>query len=166
METEERQQLGMPQLSAYTHNQDTMEDIRDVQIEKRGNICRNYHHLHIQCSTLTKLVAFMGKRHLNSDSTAYNTLYHLQKGLDGTSIQIILLRRIGRGLRCNRKDYIRKGTPLGKGIGKQKLEKRELSVKLQRHTLTFYEQSILGRARGRVYTEFVLHLFILKVLFF
>ena len=58
----------------------------------------------------------MKKRHLNSDSTAHNSLYHLQKGPNGTSIQIIPLRRIDRGLRSNENDYIRKGTPLEKGM--------------------------------------------------
>ena len=50
---------------------------------------------------------------MNSDSITHS-LYHLQKGPDGTSIQIIPLRRTDGGLRCNGKDYIRKGTCLEK----------------------------------------------------
>ena len=81
------------------------------------------HHLHIQCSTPTKLAAFMRRIHLNSDSTAHNTLYHLQKSLDGTNIQIILLRCTSGGMRCNRKDYIRKGTPLEKRWASRNLKR-------------------------------------------
>lgn len=35
---------------------------------------------------------------------------------------------------------------------------------VKRLILTVYEQSIIGRAWGSVYTEFVLHLFVLKAL--
>jgi len=70
---------------------------------------------HLMLSTLIELAAFMRKRHLNNDSTTHNSLYHPQKGPDETSIQVIPLRHTGGRLRCNRKDYIRKGTPLEKG---------------------------------------------------
>ena len=76
---------------------------RREEISVEGN-----HHLHIKCFAPTKLAAFMRKRHLNNDSIAHNTLYHLQKGPNGTNIQTIPLRRVGGGLRCNRKYYIRK----------------------------------------------------------
>ena len=56
----------------------------------------------------------MRKRHLNSNFTAHSSLYYLQKGLDGTSIQITPLRCIDGGLRCNGRGYIRKGIPLKK----------------------------------------------------
>ena len=45
---------------------------------------------------------------MNSDFTAHSFFSHLQKDPDGTSIQIVLLRRTDRGLRCNGMDYIRK----------------------------------------------------------
>ena len=101
---------------------------RNKEISVEGN-----HHLYIQYSTPTELTAFLKKRHLNCDFTALNTLYHLQKGLDGTSIQVILLRRTGGGLRCHRKDYIRKWSPLEKGMGIfSNLREKELSITLQR----------------------------------
>ena len=93
-----------------------MEEVRVVQVTKKENIWEGGHHLHIQYFAPTKLAAFMRKRHLNSDLTTQNSLYHLQKGLDGTNIQIIPLRRTDGGLRCNRKCYRRKGTPLEKGM--------------------------------------------------
>ena len=93
-----------------------MEEIRVVQAIEKGNIWEGGHHFRIQYFALIELAAFMRKRHLNSDSTAQNSLYHLQKGLDGTNIRIIPLRRTNGRLRCNRKCYIRKGTPLEKGM--------------------------------------------------
>ena len=93
-----------------------MEEVKVVQATKKKNIWEDSHYLHIQYSTPTELAAFMRKRHLNNDSIAHNSLYHLQKGSDGTSIRIILLRLTDGGLRCNGKGYIRKGTPLEKGV--------------------------------------------------
>ena len=72
----------------------------------------------------------MRKRHLNSSSTTHNTLYHLQKGLDGTRISVVPLRRTGEGLKCIRSDYIKEKNPSRKGVSIEKLEKRELSIKL------------------------------------
>ena len=57
------------------------------------------HHLYIQCSAPIELTTFMRKRYLNSDSKACNSLYHLQKGPNGTIIQITPLRRTCGGLR-------------------------------------------------------------------
>ena len=76
------------------------------------NIWEGGDHLHIQYFVPIELAAFIRKKHMNCDFTAHNSLYHLQKGPYGTSIQIILLRRTDGGLRCNGKNYIRKGTPL------------------------------------------------------
>jgi len=89
-----------------------MENTRVVHATEKGNLWEGGHHLHIQCSAPTVLTAFMRKRHLNSDSTTHNSLYHLQKGPDETNIQIIPLRCTHGGLRCNENDYIREGTPL------------------------------------------------------
>ena len=90
--------------------------IEEIYVE--GN-----NHLHIQCSASTELAAFMRKIHLNNDTTAHNTLYHLQKGPNGTNIQITLLRCTSGGLRCNRKDYIKKGTPLEKRWANRNLKR-------------------------------------------
>ena len=43
----------------------------------------------------------MRKRHMNSDFTAYSPLYHLQKGPDGTNIQMVPLKRTNGRLRYN-----------------------------------------------------------------
>ena len=69
--------LGMPQWASCTKKLSTMEDIRDMQTKKRWNIWEGSHCLHIECTVPTELAAFMRKRHLNSSSTAHNTLYHL-----------------------------------------------------------------------------------------
>ena len=66
----------------------------------------------------------MRKRHLNNDFTAHNSLYHLQKGLNGTSIQIVPLRCTYGKLRCNGMDYIGKRIPQKEGINTLQ-EKRE-----------------------------------------
>ena len=42
---------------------------------------------------------------MNSDSTAYNSLYHLQKGPDGTNILKNHLKRTSEGLGCQGRDY-------------------------------------------------------------
>ena len=142
-----------------------MEEVRVMQATKKENIQEGGHHLRIQCSTPIELATFMRKRHLNSDSTAHNSLYHLQKDLDGTSIQIIPLRRTYGGLRCNEKGYIRKGTPLEKGMNTLTTErKRELKFTIKESTLTVTDQPLLGSAQGRIYTKFVSVLFILNVL--
>ena len=93
-----------------------------MQTKEKGNIWKCGYRLHIQCTVPTELTAFMRKRHMNSSSTAHNILYHLQKGFDGTSILIILLRHTGGAQRCIRKDYIRKMNPFRKGVKKEKLE--------------------------------------------
>lgn len=61
-----------------------MEDTRDVQAKKKGNIWEGGHYLYIQCTAPIELTTFM-----NSNSTTHNILYHLQKGFDGISILII-----------------------------------------------------------------------------
>ena len=48
---------------------------------------------------------------MNSDFTAYSPLYHLQKGPDGTNIQMVPLKRTDGRMRYNEMDYIRKGPP-------------------------------------------------------
>ena len=142
-----------------------MEEVRVVQAMKKENIWEGGHHLRIQQSTPIELATFMRKRHLNSDSTGHNSLYHLQKDLDGTSIQIIPLRHIDGGLRCNEKGYIRKGTPLEKGMNILKTErKRELKFTIKEYALTITDQPLLGLARGRIYTKFVSLSFILNAL--
>ena len=119
--------------------------------QRRGEISvKGNHHLHIQCSASTKLAAFIRKRHLNSYLTAHNTLYHLQKGPNGTSISIVPLRRTDGGLRCNRKGYIRKGTPLEKGRNipqtKRERDREKLKLMVQELVLIFNEQSLRGPA--------------------
>ena len=66
----------------------------------------------------------MKKRHLNRSFTAHNTLYHLQKGLDGTSISINTLRRTGERLRFIKGDYIKEMNPSRKGDERQKQKER------------------------------------------
>ena len=75
----------------------------------------------------------MRKRHLNSDSIAHNSLYHLQKGSDGKSIQITPLRRTDGGLRCNGMDYIKKGTPQKEGINI--LQEKRQRERAQHHSV-------------------------------
>ena len=100
-----------------------------VQTMENGNIWEGGHHLRIQCSTPTELAVFMRNRHLNSDSTAHNSLYHLQKGPDGTSIRIISLRHTDGRLRCNEKDYIMKRTHLEKGMNILQTERTKIYYK-------------------------------------
>ena len=64
-----------------------MENTKVMQAMEKGNIWGGGHHLHILYSAPTKPAAFIRKKHLNSDSTAHKSLYHLQKGLNETSIQ-------------------------------------------------------------------------------
>ena len=109
-----------------------MEEVKVVQATKRKNIWEDGHYLHIQYSAPTELAAFMRKRHLNNDSIAHNSLYHLQKGSDGTSIQIIPLRLTDGGLRCNGKGYIRKGTPLEKGVNILQTEREKTKIYCKR----------------------------------
>ena len=109
-----------------------MEEVKVVQATKRKNIWEDGHYLHIQYSAPIKLAAFMRKRHLNNDSIAHNSLYHLQKGSDGTSIQIIPLRLTDEGLRCNGKGYIRKGTSLEKGVNILQMEREKTKIYCKR----------------------------------
>ena len=138
-----------------------MEGTRVVQATEKGNIWEGGHYFHIQCSAPTELAAFMRKRHLNSDSIAHSSLYLLQKGLDGTSIPMIPLRHTGGGLRCNRKDYIRKGTPRRRDGHFMNWEKENLRSYYKNSVLTINEQSILRPTQGRLYTKSLLHSFIL-----
>ena len=80
---------GEPYLASYTKKWSNTEDTKVMQATEKGNIWGGGHYLHIQYSTPTELATFTRKRHLNSDLTAHKSLYHLQKGLDGTSIQTI-----------------------------------------------------------------------------
>ena len=141
---------------------------------KRKYLERWPSHPHSMLSAPTKLVVFMTKRHLNSDSTAHNSLYHLKKGPNGTSIQVIPLRRTGGRLRYNNKKIKKKRlykerNPSRKGdehFKNLKKKKRTKDLIVMKSALTIYEQSFLGRALGSVYAEFVLHPFLLIVLFF
>ena len=124
-----------------------MEDTRVVHATEKGNLFEGGHHLHIQCFALTVLAAFMRKRRLNNDSTAYNSLYHLQKGPDRTNIQIIPLRRTNGELRCNGNDYIRKGTPLETTMDiLQTKRERTKDPIVKESASTVNEQSILRLA--------------------
>ena len=138
-----------------------MDGTRVMQATKKGNIWKGSHYFHIQCSEPTKLAAFMRKRHLNSDSTTHSSLYLLQKGLDGTSIPMIHLRHTGGGLRCNKKDYIGKGTPKRRDGHFMNWEKENLRSYYKNSVLTINEQSILRPTQGRLYTKSLLHSFIL-----
>ena len=111
----------------------------------------------------------MRKRHLNNDSIAHNSLFHLQKGSDGTSIRIIPLRLTDEGLKCNGKGYIRKGTPLEKRVSilhreRERERERELKFTVKESALTINDQPLLEPARGRIYIEFVSLSFILTAL--
>ena len=48
--------------------------------------------------------------------TAHNSISHLQKGPNGTSILKDPLKHTNEGLRCKRNDYIRKAIPQKKGL--------------------------------------------------
>ena len=109
-----------------------MEEVKVVQATKKKNIREGGHYLHTQYSAPTELATFMRKRHLNNDSTAHNSLYYLQKGSYGTSIPIIPLRLIDEGLRCNGKGYIRKGTPLEKGVNILQTERERTKIYYKR----------------------------------
>ena len=132
-----------------------------MQATKKENIWEGGHYFHIQCSAPTELAAFMRKRHLNNDFTAHSSLYLLQKGLDGTNIPVIPLRHTGGGLRCNRKDYIRKGTPRRRDGHFMNGEKENLRSYYKNSVLTINKQSILRPTQGRLYTKSLLHSFIL-----
>ena len=124
-----------------------MEDTKVVHATEKGNLWEGGYHLHIQCFAPTVLVAFMRKRHLNNDSTAYNSLYHLQKGPDRTNIQIIPLRHTNGGLRCNENDYIRKGTPLETAMDILQTERERTKDPIVKESAsTVNEQSILRLA--------------------
>ena len=82
----------------------------------------------------------MRKRHMNNDFTTHSLLYRLQNGLDGTSIQMVPLKRTNRGLRCNGMDYIRNGTPQNRGGTpfKKKDIERESTTPFYKHITPFY----------------------------
>lgn len=86
---------------------------------------------------------------------------------------MVPLRRIDGGLRCNGRDYIRKGTPQKEGmkVFQEKGIEREKTKDyfVTKKSLHINERSILEPARGRVYVEssffsFMLTTSILKVL--
>ena len=82
---------------------------------------------------------------MNSDSITHS-LYHLQKGPDGTSIQIIPPRCTDGGLRCNGKNYIRKGTRLEKRMNILQTERERERTKdpiVKESALTVNEQPLL-----------------------
>ena len=70
---------------------------------------------------------------MNNNFIANNSLYHLQKGPDGTSILRDPLKHIDRGLGYKGRGYIRKET-LPEKWDKHFLRKKE-QVRKQRNTL-------------------------------
>ena len=113
----------------------------------------------------------MRKRHLNSDFIAQSSLCHLQKGPDGASIQIVLLRHTDRGLRCNGNGlYKEKNTTKKKGdehFTRKNIERERERVKdhtIRTSPLPINEKPILRLARGRIYNELLFLSFILIIL--
>ena len=90
----------------------------------------------------------MRKRYLSSDFTTHNPLYHLQKGPDGTSIQMVSLKRTDGGLRYNEGLYKeRNPTKIGDAhLTQQNRErKRKLNLIVKVSTVIFNEQLVRGR---------------------
>ena len=54
---------------------------------------------------------------MNNNFTTNNSLYHLQKGLDGISILKDPLKRTDEGLGCKERAYIWRRTPQKRGDG-------------------------------------------------
>ena len=109
----------------------------------------------------------MRKRHFNSSSIAHNSLYHLQQGLDRTSIPIATHIRIGGGLRCIRRDYIKEWNPPRKEIGTIEPDWKDREYQLvPSFKQIIYEHCLLKQARGRVLCLFCVPLNRIKCLDF
>ena len=141
-----------------------MEDIRNVQVKKRGNIWGRQssppHSMHN-----TNLVDCINEEKTPEQQFHSSQHYHLQQSPDRTSIPITTHRRTSGELRCIRKDYIREEAPSRKEVGIIELEQEGRKYKLvSKFEQIIYEHCILRQARGRVYTCFVYIFIVLRVM--
>ena len=128
-----------------------MENTKVMQAMEKGNIWGGGHHLHILYSAPTKPAAFIRKKHLNSDSTAHKSLYHLQKGLNETSIQTTPPKTYKWRAEIQWEELYKARNSSEKMDAhltpkKKKMRERKLKLIVRGLSLTFNEQPILGLA--------------------
>ena len=109
----------------------------------------------------------MRKKHLDSDFIAHSSLYLLQKGPDGISVQINPMRCTDGGLRCKGRGYIRKGTPQKRGMNilqEENTKRESKGSNCKTSPLRVNEKPVLELGRGRIYAELEFLSFILITL--